>query len=135
MKDEVDAGRRRVVRERQHDHPRLGPRLLPGVHEPVEEGLARVGRVVVDVDRGSLQRDLAHVGAGEQRPPDVDGVRRRGHQGGVAGADEDPHQVGEALLGADGGDHLGLGVELDAELAQVEVGDGAAQLGDAREAE
>ena len=80
---------------------------------------------------GSLQGDLAHVGAGEERPPDVDRVRRRGHQRGVAGPDQHPHQVREALLGADGRDDLCLGVELDVELALVEVGDGAAQLGDA----
>ena len=43
--------------------------------------------------------------------------------------------MGEALLGADGGDDLGLGVQVDVELALVEVSDGAAQLGDPREAE
>ena len=79
---------------------------------------------------GALQRHLAHVGAGEERPPDVDRVGRRRHQRGVARADQHPHEVREALLGADGRHHLGLGVELDVELALVEVGDGAAQLGD-----
>jgi hypothetical protein len=34
---------------------------------------------------GAAHRDLADVGAGEQRPPDVDRVRRRRHEGGVAG--------------------------------------------------
>ena len=47
------------------------------------------------------------------------------------GLEQHPHQVGEALLGPDGVDDLGLGVEVDAEAAQVEVGDGLAQLGDA----
>ena len=56
--------------------------------------------------RRALQRDLAHVGAGEERAPDVDRVRGRGHQRGVPRADQHPHQVGEALLGPDGGDHL-----------------------------
>ena len=79
----------------------------------------------------ALQGHLAHVGAGEERAPDVDRVRRRGHQRGVPRADEHPHEVREALLGADGRHHLGLGVELDGELAPVEVGDRAAQLGDA----
>ena len=54
-----------------------------------------------------------------------------GHERGVARAHQHPHEVREALLGADGGHHLGVGVEVDVELALVEVGDGAAQLGDA----
>ena len=54
-----------------------------------------------------------------------------GHQRGVAGAEQHPHEVREALLGADGGAHLRVGVELDAELALVEVGDGHPQLRDA----
>ena len=39
----------------------------------------------VDVDRGAPERHLAHVGAGEERAPDVDRVRRGGHQCGVPG--------------------------------------------------
>jgi hypothetical protein len=127
---EVDARRGRVVGERENDHPGLGPGLLPGVHQAVEEIVAGVGGAgPVDVDRGSPERNLAHVGAGEQWAPDVDGVGGRGHQCGVTGLDEDPHEVGEPLLGPDGGDHLGFRVELDPELAQVEVRDGAPQLG------
>ena len=76
-----------------------------------------------------LQAHLAHVGAGEQRGVDVDRVRRRRHQGGVAGAEQHPHQVGEPLLGPDGGDDLGLGVELHAEAPQVEVGEAWRSLG------
>ena len=108
----------------------LGHDSSQALHQPVEERLARVGGVV-GLGSGARQRHLAHVGAGEQRAPDVDRVRRRGHQGGVAGPDQHPHEVREALLGADGRHHLGLGVELDRELAPVEVGDGAAELGDA----
>ena len=67
-----------------------------------------------------LQAHLADVGPGEQRGVDVDGVRRRGHQGAVAGTEQHPHEVREALLGPDGGHHLGLGVELHAEPAQVQ---------------
>ena len=63
------------------------------------------------------------------------GYEGDGHQCGVPRADEHPHEVREALLGADGGHHLGVGVELDAELALVEVGDGLRSLGMPREAE
>ena len=98
----------------------------------VEEGLAGVGRRLGSAGRvGPSQADLADVGAGEQRGVDVDRVRRRGHERGVARPDQHPHQVGQALLGPDGGHDLGVGVELDAERAQVQVGDGLAQLGDA----
>ena len=36
--------------------------------------------------------------------------------GGVAGSGQRPHEVGEALLGADGRDDLPVGVELHVEL-------------------
>jgi len=39
--------------------------------------------------------------------------------------------VGQAFLGADGVDGLGLGVDVDAELAAVQVGDGEPELGNA----
>jgi hypothetical protein len=74
---------------------------------------------------------MADIGAGKEWGVDVDGIGRGRHQGGVPRADQDPHQVGQALLGADGSDHLGLGVELHAELAQVEGADGLADLRDA----
>ena len=54
---------------------------------------------------------VVHRGAGEDRAPDVDRVRRARHQRGVAGADEREHQVREALLRADRRAHLGLEVE------------------------
>ena len=78
-----------------------------------------------------VEAHVADVGPGEERGVDVDRVGRRRHQGGVARTDQHPHQVGEPLLGPDGGHHLGLGVELHVELAQVEVGDGLADLRDA----
>ena len=126
---QVDARGGGVVREGEDDDAWLGPRLLPRVHEPVEEGLARVGRAQ-RLDVGPAQGNLAHVGAGEERAPDVDRIGGRRHERGVARSDQDPHEMREALLGADRGDHLGVGVEVDVELALVEVGDGAAQLGD-----
>ena len=57
---------------------------------------------------------------------DGDGTERA-----VTGAEQHPHEVRQPFFGPDGRDHLGLGVELDAEAAQVERGDGLAQLGDA----
>ena len=63
------------------------------------------------------EADLLHLGAREQRRVDVDRVRRRRHERGVAGPEQHPHEVRQAFLGADRGDDLGLGVELDAELA------------------
>ena len=46
------------------------------------------------------------------------------------GPDDDPHEVREALLGPDRRHDLAVGVELDPEASQVEVGDGLAELGD-----
>ena len=46
----------------------------------------------------------ADLGAGEDRAPDVDRVRRARHERGVARAEQHPHQVREALLGADRAD-------------------------------
>ena len=62
---------------------------------------------------------------------DVDRVARRRDERGVAGLDERPHEVDEPLLRAHRRDDLGLGVELDAEAAAVEVGARRAELGDA----
>ncbi len=120
---EVDAGRGGVVRERADDHPRAGPGVLEHVADPVEEL-----PVVVDVGGHG---HLAHRRAGEERPPDVDRVRRGGHDRRVARPEEHPHEVAEPLLGADGGDDLGVGVEIDVEAPLVEVGHRLAQLGDA----
>ena len=112
---QVDARGGGVVRERQHDHPGPGPGVLPGLQQVGEEVLVRP------------ERDAAHVGAGEQGGVDVDRVRRGGHQGRVARAEQHPHQVGQALLGPDDVDDLGVGVELDAELALVEAPTAAAR--------
>ncbi len=57
---------------------------------------------------------------GEDRPLDVDRVARARHEGRVARLEQHPHQVREALLGADRVQHLRVGIELDAELALVE---------------
>src|SRR5674536_222577 len=60
-----------------------------------------------------------------------DGIGGLGHQGGVARAQQHPHQMGEALFGADGHERLALGVDLDVEAALVPVGERQTQLGDA----
>ena len=129
---EVDAGRGRVVGEREHDDPGLGPRLLPRVHQAVEEGVTRVGRAgpvgSTEGPSSGTWRTSAPAKSGPQMWIGYDG---EGTSAVSPGPDQHPHEMREPLLGPDGGDHLGLGVELDAELAQVEVGDGAAQLGDA----
>ena len=54
-----------------------------------------------------------------------------GTERGVARAEQHPHEVREALLGADGGAHLRVGVELHTEAAPVEIGDREAELRDA----
>ena len=116
---EVDARGRRVVREREDDHLRPRPRVLPGLEQVLEEVVLRT------------EADVADLRAGEERPPDVDRVRRARHHRGVARAEEHPHEVREALLGADRRAGLRLGVELDAEAASVEVGDREPELRDA----
>ncbi len=107
------------MRERHHDDPWLRPRVVP-----------RLGQALEEVGPGA-QRHLADVGAGQQRAVDVDRIGRGRHQRGVARLQQRPHQVREPLLGPDGVDHLGLGVELHAEPPQVEVGERLAQLRDA----
>ncbi len=116
---EIDARGRGVVRERRDDHARPRPRLLVRAVQVLHEVLVGTHAHVV------------HARAGEDRAPDVNRVRRRRDERGVAGADEREHQVREALLRTDGGTHLGLEVERHAELALVERGDGFAQLGNA----
>ena len=115
-----------VVGEGQDHHPRLGPCRLPRFHQVVEELLRRVSLIRA----GPVQADVADVGAGEQRGIDVDRVRGRRDEGGVPRSDQHPHEVGQPFLGPDGGDHLGVGIERHFELAEVEIGDGLADLGD-----
>ena len=60
---------------------------------------------------------VADPGARDDRPPDVDRIRRARHHRRIARAEQHPHQVREPLLGADRGARLRLGVEGDTELA------------------
>ena len=57
----------------------------------------------------------------------MDGVRRVGHQDGVAGAGDGAGEIGKALLGPKRGDNLGLRVQLHIEAAGVITGKRAAQ--------
>ena len=71
------------------------------------------------------------VGAGDDRAVDVDGVAGVGDDDGVARVEDGEAEVGDALLGADGDDGLGVGIEIDVVAGLVPVGDGAAQAGQA----
>ena len=75
-----------------------------------------------------LQRQQHRLGAREQRAAGVDGVAGVGGEGDVARVEEGEAEVVDALLGADRRDHLGLGVDLDAEAAVVEAGERVAEL-------
>jgi hypothetical protein len=123
---EVDGGAGRVVRERDDEHPRLGPadvpRRLQAAHEVVGEVLTLVG-----VGQ-ELHRHLAQVGAGEQRAVDVDRVAGTGDDRRVVVVEQHPHQVAEALLRPDRVGDLEFGVEVDVPLVLVVAGDRLAQL-------
>ena len=60
----------------------------------------------------------------------MNGVGGVGHQHHVSGLHRGQNQVGQPFLGADGGDGLGLRVDIHVEAAFVPVGDGHPQLGD-----
>ena len=61
----------------------------------------------------------------------MDRVGGVGHQHHVPGLHRGQDQVGQPLLGPDGGDGLGLRVDVHVEPALVPVGNGYPQLGDA----
>ena len=115
--------------EGDDEHAGLGPAHVP---RRLQVGEEVAGVVLLHPGVGqAAHRHLAQVRAGEQRPVDVDRVARAGDDGGVAVLQQHPHEVAEALLGADGVRDLELGVELDTPPALVERGDGLAQLGQA----
>mmetsp|Transcript_2839 Transcript_2839/g.7339 ORF Transcript_2839/g.7339 Transcript_2839/m.7339 type:complete len:399 (+) Transcript_2839:976-2172(+) len=116
---EVHALRRRVGREAEHHHLGLGVAAADGLLQLDEEvHLAR-------------HRNRADVGPGDHRAIDVDGVAGVGHQHRVATVQRGQHQVGQALLGADGDDGLAVGVDRHAVAALVPMRDRAAQPRDA----
>ena len=95
------------------------------------ECVERFDQPVVEILVAPAELDLDHARACQDGREEVDRIRRRGHDRRVAGLYEHPHQMGEPLLGADRGDSLRLGIELDAEAIPVQVADRAAQLRDA----
>ena len=111
---EVDHARRRVVRERDDDRPRRRRRAR-----------ARGGEAVVQLVVVAVELDRDDGRPGQHGRLEVDRVARRRHDRDVAGLDEHPHQVREALLRADRRHRLRLGIELDAEAVGVEVADRA----------
>ncbi len=66
--------------------------------------------------------------AGEGDGVHVDGIGGVADDDGVACGEEGEHEVGEAFLGADGGDDFAVGVEFDAVAAFVFEGDFAAEV-------
>ncbi|EGQ63174.1 hypothetical protein GGI1_17593 [Acidithiobacillus sp. GGI-221] len=59
----------------------------------------------------------------------MDGISRAGHQHRIAGTHGRQCQVGDALLGPDGDDGLGLGIELHTVTVLIPGRNGAAQAG------
>ena len=117
------------------------------LEEPVGDDRARgVVRVVDEHQARALQRlgvervrsgakpssgssgSSTRLGAGQERAAGVDRVAGIRGEGDVARVEEGEAEVVDALLGADRRDHLGLGVDLDAEAPVVEVGERAPEL-------
>ena len=117
---EVDHPRRRVVGERDDQRTRARTRVRE-----------RIGQPVVEILVAPAELDLDHARARQDGREEMDRIRRRGHDRRVARLHEHPHQMREPFLGADRGDRLRLGIELDAEPVPVQVADRAAQLRDA----
>ena len=74
-----------------------------------------------------MHRHVADIGAGDDRPVDVYRVTRIRHQHDVAGVQRRERKVGDAFLGADGDDRLGVGIEFDVVACLVPVADRAPQ--------
>ena len=80
---------------------------------------------------GVVERDALDFGAGDDRAEDVDGIAGIGDGDGVLIVEHGEAEVGDALLGADGDDGFGFGIEVDVVAALVPVADGLAQAGQA----
>ena len=68
-----------------------------------------------------LQAKLAEIGAGEERPVDVDRIAGTGDDRRVVVTEQHPHQVAEALLGADRVDHRAISVGILHAIRQTVV--------------
>ena len=109
----------RIGRIADHHRGRLRDRMDDRALERVEE------------IRRRLRRHRADRAARHQEAEGVDRIARVGHQHHVAGRGDRLRHIGEAFLGAQRGDDLGLGIELHAEAALVIGGLRAAQAGNA----
>ena len=106
-----------------------------GVVQPEDLGLGgevfgdcvEVGQPAGLLAEGQLDGDAT----GEHRANLVNVIAGVGREGDIAGVDEGERHVRDALLRADEGEGLTLGVEGALEAALVPVGDGLAQLGQA----
>ena len=107
---------------REVDDQRLGPRR----HARNEVFKLREKLLLV------VDRHADDVRAGDHRAVDVDRVAGVGHQHRVARVENGEAEVRDALLGADGDDGLGVGVEIDVVARLVPVADGLAQPRNAR---
>ncbi len=114
---QIHTCRGRVVRKREHDDPRTGPRVLEAFHQSVKERVPGV------------QGHLSNVRPRKQRTEDVDRIRRRRHHARVTGRQQRPHEVRETLLGADGVDDLGVAVKFHSPLSAVKLRERDAELG------
>jgi len=128
---QVDRRASRIVRKRNDEHAGLGPADFPRLVQRVEEIILIVGVDVVGRQQSALaaHRNLAQIGAGKQRPKNMDWIARARHDRRIARLEQHPHQVAESFLRADRVGDLQFGVERDAELALVHAGDCLAQLG------
>ncbi len=97
----VHAHRRRVVREGEDQELGFRPRQPRGLLQPPEE--VPVG----------CERDRPEIAVGDDDRVGVDRIGRVRHERAVARLQHRQRQMGHAFLGADGGDHFGVRVELD----------------------
>jgi hypothetical protein len=111
--------RRRIVRERQDQHLRLGPGAGDRLLEIGDEVGARGEGHVAQVAPGDDGRIL------------VDRIRGVGTQHNVSRTDRHQHEMRQALLGSDHGDGLAVRIERDPVAALVPLGGGGAQVRDA----
>ncbi len=118
---EIEIGhvRGRIRRVAHHHRDRLRDRVGDGALEDGEKLRRRI------------RRHRADDAAGHQESEGVDRVARVGHQHDIARRGDRLRDIGEAFLGAQRGDDLGVGVELHPEAARIISGLRAAQPGNA----
>ena len=100
MKFEVHALRRRIVRERDQDQPRLARAASVQILQTVQKRL----RI----------RHRQHAGVPFRHDDAVlmDRIRRIRRYHGIAGTDDREQQMRQRVLGADGGDRFGRRIEV-----------------------